>query len=242
MQTDFAPRIYPYLWVYVEGNIATGKTSIINHMKNELQEKCIAKKEDLDLWNYSATTTPGMFETFLKERLYSSQAVFNLQNLITTNYLAQAYKIEQQLQQLEEKQPTIILQERSLEASMEVFLPAQDQLLEVDAKILQTYGESVKARIPTPDMVVYLHSTPETCLERCQSRNRPLETEYTLSYFKALDARYETLRKKYQERGIPIYGVKELAVEINDEKLDKVAQLIIELCYNQLERKSIWKH
>ncbi len=44
-----------------------------------------------------------------------------------------------------------------------------------------------------PDYVIYLNSTPETCLLRTKIRNRPGEDGYNIDYYIKLDAEYKNI-------------------------------------------------
>jgi deoxyguanosine kinase len=49
------------------------------------------------------------------------------------------------------------------------------------------------ARVATPSLVVYLQDSPQACLERIRSRNRPYEQRISLEFLEGLDADYRKL-------------------------------------------------
>lgn len=49
------------------------------------------------------------------------------------------------------------------------------------------------------DIVIYLNSSPEVCLERIKKRNRPSEKEITLEYLQDLDKNHKEMIKDYDK-------------------------------------------
>jgi len=66
----------------------------------------------------------------------------------------------------------------------------------LDAEQLAVYTAQHKRLSPNvwyPVVTVYLHDTPEACLLRIASRNRPYERQITLAELHALTADYDAL-------------------------------------------------
>lgn len=60
-------------------------------------------------------------------------------------------------------------------------------------KLYETIFQPFAARVATPVLAVYLQDSPQACLERIHSRNRPYEQRISLEFLEALDQDYRKL-------------------------------------------------
>ena len=71
--------------IIVEGLIGAGKSTLLRLLSSKGKNVI---EENLELWNYTETSTPGLFSTYLTSRRTSDLASFQL--LVTTAYFVQA--------------------------------------------------------------------------------------------------------------------------------------------------------
>jgi 2-amino-4-hydroxy-6-hydroxymethyldihydropteridine diphosphokinase len=60
-------------------------------------------------------------------------------------------------------------------------------------KLYEMIFQPFAARVATPVLVIYLQDSPQACLERIHSRNRPYEQRISLEFLEALDKDYRNL-------------------------------------------------
>jgi len=60
-------------------------------------------------------------------------------------------------------------------------------------KLYETIFQPFATRVATPVLVIYLQDSPQACLERIHSRNRPYEQRISLEFLQALDQDYRKL-------------------------------------------------
>ena len=60
-------------------------------------------------------------------------------------------------------------------------------------RLYETIFQPFAARVATPVLVIYLQDSPQACLERIHSRNRPYEQRIALEFLQALDQDYRRL-------------------------------------------------
>jgi len=60
-------------------------------------------------------------------------------------------------------------------------------------KLYETIFQPFAAKVATPVLVIYLQDSPQACLERIHSRNRPYEQRISLEFLQALDQDYRKL-------------------------------------------------
>jgi deoxyadenosine/deoxycytidine kinase len=73
-----------------------------------------------------------------------------------------------------------------------------------DFVIWERIYEALLSEVPSPDLVVYLRSSPARLLDRIQSRSRPFERDITEAYLERVNASYERFFATYPGRLLTI--------------------------------------
>ena len=146
--------------IIVEGLIGAGKSTLLRLLSSKGKNVI---EENLELWNYTETSTPGLFSTYLTSRRTSDLASFQL--LVTTAYFVQAANMTNHT----------YYQERSIYAAWKVFLP-ELRITDQQRQMIEFYMQSLMNRMPLPKYVIFLDVPVDTCFSRILARGRPHET------------------------------------------------------------------
>ncbi len=168
------------LRVAVEGNISTGKSSLLSYFNTHYGPMYDVIYEPISKWQSVGGEN-------LLNLLYSDPTrwAFPFQQFAMTT------KVQSDL--APQGGPVIILQERSIYSSRFVFteqMKRANKLSPAEFGILDHcfnffLGEfQERLRL---DAIVYLESPPATCLSRVKERNRPEEQSITLDYLSVID-------------------------------------------------------
>lgn len=176
----------PFL-ISLEGNIGSGKSTILNHLKNNLQvagsRRIVYVDEPLDQWQrITNTENVNMLELFYKD---PKKYAFSFQMMAYISRLAN-------LQETVKRYPDhIIIMERSLLTDYHVFakmLYDSGDLLPEEYAIYKTWFNHFNTL--TMDALIYVHCTPETAHARCIERNRTGES-ISLEYMTKVHDQHE---------------------------------------------------
>lgn len=170
-------------FIYVEGNIGSGKTNLLNNLSKKYFSKVHVELEPLDTWlNYKN-------EFNLLDLMYSDPKTFAFQFQIMAQVTQSLREIT--TRQILDKQ--FIFFERSLRTQL-IFIEIlykTNKLSKLDYLILTDLYKIIKK--PNSNCkIIYLRTDPSVCLERIKVRNRKEESVISLEYL-------EMLHKKHDE-------------------------------------------
>lgn len=172
--------------IAIEGNIGAGKSTLLHQLKSTNPDlKIVFMQEPVDVWS---TIKDADGETIL-EKYYKNpeKYSFPFQIMAYTTRLTAMRSIIQ-------KNPDcdVIVCERSLEADNHIFakmLHDNQNIEDINYSIYKMlYKETAKEY--SIDGVVYLDSSPETCLKRIGKRARDGESNIQLDYLASVDRYY----------------------------------------------------
>jgi deoxyadenosine/deoxycytidine kinase len=162
----------PYL-ISLEGNIGSGKSTILNHLKEHIHyagsRRVVYVDEPLDQWekikNDQGVTMLELFYQNPKKYAFSFQMMAYISRLAN-------------LQEAIEKYPNcIIMMERSLMTDYHVFAKMLRESNDILPEEYAIYTQWFDYFNTTPmDALIYLQCSPETSLERSKQRNRTGES------------------------------------------------------------------
>ena len=167
--------------IYVEGNIACGKSTFLNNLKNYFYLQILL--EPIEKWeNYNGENLLEKFYQNPKENTFNFQRVaqytmFDREN--NNNNTA-----------------PILLLERSIYSEWFIFIKInylEGNLNDGQMQILNDNANYFKGKMTKPDFIIYLRSDPKKCYERLKQRNRNAETGVTLEYLTTLHNYHEEL-------------------------------------------------
>ena len=92
---------------------------------------------------------------------------------------------------------------------------------------------SVPLVINKPDVVIYLDTKPEICLERIKSRNREEEFQVKLPYLKEIHEIHEFYMDELEAQGVDIIKI-DNNCELGDPSLEQAKSAVIEYMHNKV--------
>jgi len=101
-----------------------------------------------------------------------------------------------------------------------------DRLLDPQQRRLyQQVYQLVAAKLTPPSLVIYLHDSPQACLQRIRARNRPYEQKIQLSFLQQLDQDYQALFARWDR--CPLIRLRTPQLDYTDERaLQRIASQI----------------
>ena len=165
--------------IAVEGNIGSGKSTVLSHLSKS--SLCDIVAEPVEAW----TNLKG---NNLLAMLYNDPHRWGF------TFQANAQMSMAKLHAQQSKAPIKVM-ERSIYSARYCFVENlyQNHILQnVEYEILNDWFQSRTSDDSCHlDLIIYLRTNPETCLERIKSRNRSEEQSITLDYLKQLHELYE---------------------------------------------------
>lgn len=171
-------RMRPLRYIAVEGVIGVGKSSLTRLLADRLHGRCVLE--------------PVIENPFLP-RFYQDRRRFAFQTQLY--FLLTRYQ-----QQMELMQPGLFQQ-----ATVCDYLFAKDRMfatLNLDREELALYNqiyEQLDARLPAPDLVVYLQADVDVLLERIERRGLEFEKRIDATYLRDLSELYNDFFFNYRE-------------------------------------------
>ena len=166
--------------IYIEGNIASGKTTLIEFLKAKLGDKIEFFPEPIEKWKdfNGLNLLQLMYEDPKK---YS----FHLQSYI-----------QETMFEIQIKNSTfpIKITERSLLSERFVFiqyLKSTNLISELEYNILNNWFELLNTLVPKVDEIIYVRTQPEEVYKQLKLRNRIEEKSVELSYLTELHNLHE---------------------------------------------------
>ena len=172
----------------VEGNIGSGKSTLIKHLKKKIHSICglrvIYLEEPVDIWQ----TIKDKEGNNIIKRYYDNQKEFAFQ----FQMMAYITRITQLRKAIQLHKNCIIITERSILTDKNVFakmLHDNDTLDEISHQIYLKWFDELSMNLEI-ESCIYIKTNPETSLKRVLKRNRPGET-LSLDYLKICHKNHE---------------------------------------------------
>ena len=186
--------------ISIEGNIGSGKSTIINYLKNIKNEKIVFVDEPVDEWLNIKSNGKNALELFYEDQ-YKNSFWFQVLAYIT--------RLRNLLDTIKKNPNKIIITERSIYTDKYVFA----QMLFDSGKIsdieFQTYNYwfDTFENETKIDVILYVNTEPEECMNRIKMRNRSEESSVELDYLKDCHSKHNNwLNNKDITRVIKING------------------------------------
>lgn len=171
--------------IAVEGNIAAGKSTLLERLQ-DMPGGAQIVVEPVEKWQ---TLVPGD-DGNIMARMYRDPKRWA--------YLFQSYVLLTMMDAHETPQTKRLrVMERSVYSARYCFI---ENLRKSDPPLIddleyevykQWFNWLMSRQPPNVDLIVYLRTTPETCMDRLKIRGRSEESDVPMSYLEALHARYE---------------------------------------------------
>lgn len=195
----------PYKFIAIEGVIGVGKTTLATKLAKYYKAEIIVE--------------PVEENPFL-DKFYKNIEAYAFQTQIY--FLFARYK---QLKTL--KQTKIFF-----DMIVSDYIFEKDRIfanLNLDENELLMYEHIVKfieQEIPSPDLVIYLQSSPEIIMERIKKRNRSFEQEVSIEYIKELSRNYSNFFMYYKSCPVLIVNVDDVDLTSEQGPLSQIIQEI----------------
>ncbi len=185
-------------YIAVEGVIGVGKSSLTRLLAEEFEAEAVYE--------------PVVENPFLP-KFYKDRKRYAMQTQLY--FLLTRYQ-----QQVELKQPGLFVQRNVCD-----YLFAKDRMfatLNLDRDELALYNqiyETLDARLPSADLVIYLQADVDTLLERIRRRGRDFELDIERSYLQELSDLYNDFFFNY--RGAPLLVVQTSGIDFVGNEKDR---------------------
>jgi deoxyadenosine/deoxycytidine kinase len=178
-----APDTPPGFFLAIAGNIGVGKTELTDRLAAELGWKVY----------YEPVIQNPYLDPFYKDMERWS---FHLQ----IYFLAERFKAQVKIG----KSGEAFIQDRTIYEDAEIFaktLFEQGSMTEVDYLNYLELFHCMTDFLRPPDLIVYLHASPDTLMERIARRGRESEKAITRDYLERLSSAYDDWTARAARRG-----------------------------------------
>jgi deoxyadenosine/deoxycytidine kinase len=160
----------------IEGNIGSGKSTILQKLKELYSQNFVFLPEPVDIWNTIKDTTDG--KTIL-QKYYADQERY----AFSFQMMAYITRLSQLKEAMKKHTNSIIITERCLHTDREIFakmLYNSGKIEPINYLIYNRWFDEFN-ELPL-DGLIYIETVPEICLSRICKRNRPGEESIPLEY------------------------------------------------------------
>jgi deoxyadenosine/deoxycytidine kinase len=178
--------------VLIEGNIASGKSTIIELLKTKLGNAAQVHTEPLQEWT-----------NFCGENLLQQMYEDPKKNSFVFQTFVQYTMTKIQLEPAPNK---VKITERSLMSERFVFIEAIRTLKHISPiqyEILVAWFKLINSKIPPADEVIYLRTSPLVALGRLRGRNRVGEESVSKEYLSLLHSLHESWLVDQNQGSLP---------------------------------------
>jgi len=187
-----------FRYIVIEGPIGVGKTSLAKRLSPEFKARCILE---------SPEENPFLHKFYRDRKKYAFQTQLF--------FLLNRYQQQREMRQIDLFNQVTITD--YLFAKDRIF--AYLNLDENELALYQRIFSLLDARIPTPDLVIFLQAKPETLLARIRARDIEYEKEIDIEYLRALSQAYNSFFFHYEESPLLVVDTSEIDFVNNEEDL-----------------------
>jgi deoxyguanosine kinase len=193
-----APR-----FIAVEGPLRVGKSSLAAILADQMRARRVVEPEDNPFLDRFYQAQPGMaFATqmwFLKERHAQLSQIQDFSTPVVSDYLFEKDKLFAYL-----------------------------NLSDAELDLYRHYYQTLRASIPTPDLVVYLQATPEVLKQRLKRKGVPGERAISDAYIEQVAHAYEHFFFHYSSSDLLVVDTSEIDFVNNNRDLRMLLQRLTE--------------
>ena len=173
--------------ISIEGNIGSGKTTLINKLQENLQDDFVFLEEPLDEW----LEIKDERDNTILSKFYSNQSKYSFSFQMMA-YISRLNKLKEQLNQTKN-----IFTERSLSTDKYVFakmLYDNKQMDSCEYQIYNKWFDSFNKETAITKMI-YVKTDPVICNERVNKRSRDGENNISQEYLNTCHLYHEEMIK-----------------------------------------------
>jgi deoxyadenosine/deoxycytidine kinase len=208
--------------VSIEGNIASGKSTLVNKLNSLFIEKSLSFKvypEPINEWQNFGPRNINVLNQMYHQPTRFSYLFQNLALTSKVNQLFPSIKIRDN-----------IIAERSIMSQLKVFVPLlhdKGMITDEENEMIKYQMESVHDHLQmTPDMYIYLRVSPITCMSRLLIRGRPEENKVNMEYLNQLHRYHENWMSEEKVKTVIIDQT-----EMETLDLNKIIREILNTAY-----------
>ena len=174
------------LRIAVEGSIGSGKSALLAELSLMLPAEWHLLPEPVEEWNRNGELTNFyQREALPRVSLDRWKAAFSLQQNIVQSYLNRA------------PLPNRVVMERGTWSALTVFTPLAKLHPTMEDKLYQLAQRDSRLSDLMPDVIIYVDTPAEVCMERIRNRGLDYEASISWSYLKDLELAYQQALESY---------------------------------------------
>ncbi|MFK7932710.1 MAG: deoxynucleoside kinase [Saprospiraceae bacterium] len=162
--------MFPYSYIAIEGNIGTGKTTLCNMLAEESGCRLVLEEFADNPFLENFYKNPERF-AFTVELFFMTERHKQLQANLTQRSLFQEMVVADYF-------------------FLKTLLFAKNNLTAEEYRLFQRLFDVLNSTFPHPDILVYLHRSPENLLANIKQRGRTCEQEITVDYLQQIQNAY----------------------------------------------------
>lgn len=212
------------IFISIEANIGAGKSTVLEKLQQILDPKyTICLQEPIEEWNnfYDPKTNKTILEEYYQN---PKQHAFSLQTMIYSSLKHKLEHAQKQVQSSTHATPTVVLSERSLQSSSNVFTKMLHEQQIISDIEYQIYRKCIATSQIPLHMCIYLCTTPQICLERIHTRNRKSEAPISIEYLQHCHETHEKWIQTLKHNGDTIIHI----IEADNKTPDQIVGVILE--------------
>lgn len=193
-------------FVCIEGNIGSGKTSLV---------KLLADKNNAKVLLEEFEENPFLKKFYQDPHRYAFQ--------LELSFLAERFQqIQSEIQNIDLFQH-LILSDYMIEKCL-IF--SKNNLDEQSIQLYRKLYDIILLSTPKPDVIIYLHKEPDLLLQNIRKRARPYEQEITTDYLVNIYKNYLTYFRQQSQYPVIIVNTNEIDFVENEKEVDLFNELI----------------
>ena len=196
----------PYKYICVEGNIGTGKTSLCEMLAREYQCQPILEEFAENPFLKYFYDNPARY-AFTVELFFMTERHKQLQHHLLSPTLFVDFTVSDYL-----FWKSIIFARRTLDGD--------------EYRLMQNLFQILNSNFPNPDLVIYLHRTPQRLLTNIKHRGRPYEQSIGEEYLQSIQDSYFEYFRSELNYPILIVDVENLDFVSNREHYEELRKLL----------------
>lgn len=210
---------FQHHYLVIEGNIGAGKTTLSNMLSKEFGTKLILEE-------FSDNPFLPLFYDNPERYAFSVELFFMMER---------HKQLQQHLTQTSLFEPGTIADYFFLKT----LLFAQINLKDDEWRLFQRLFHSLNAGIPRPDLLVYLHRSPEDLRRNIVHRGRDYEQSISLRYLETIQRGYLEYFKTVTDHPILIIDVEGVHFWDNPDHYQQLVQLINQSYPNGIHHRKL---